>query len=111
MANEIENVLHAAIRVNGTNNQAVVEAGAGFDDATVMWVADGDYLVTLTEGIDQDESICSASVEEAGAGTARINIEQLNDTQWRVTTFDGAYPGVLQDAVWSLIIWRARTGQ
>lgn len=114
MANEIENVLHAALRVNGTNNAAVVESGAGVVDADVDWISDGDYLVTLRAGIGAGEVVCSASVEEGPAvippaTVARVvNVDRLSDTTFRVTTFDDS--AELADSVWSLQLFRLRTG-
>lgn len=111
MANEIENAVHAALRVSGLNNGATVLSGQGVIDASVSWISDGVYEFDLEAGIADSEVVCAASVEALGGPlTAAINVEQVTDTRFRVRTFDDASPAVATDAQWSVVLYRARTG-
>jgi len=111
MANEIENVLHAALRVSGLANAAVVLAGQGIIDASVIWVSDGLYQFDLEAPIAESEAVCASSVEAlAGPASAAINVERVSDTRYLVHTWDGDSPAVETDAQWSVAIYRARTG-
>ena len=110
MANEIENSLQAAIKVDGADPPTVL-ASAGFVAASVTRTGTGEYTLDLVRDIGDAEDVLSCCVEDDGAGVARrIQVNKLSTTQYQVQVWDGAQVApVLVDGNFTLLIWRTPT--
>jgi len=97
--------------------QVVVSAAAatptlpvsrGYNCAVTGHSAAGLYEVTLDEGIDATECVCSGQATSAVAGNATLEVIHVSDTVKRIVTLEA---GVLADTVeFSMTFYRLPAG-